>query len=150
MTFLKAILSGFDTLDISYEEHYDPNGMELFKLHIHESFKPIMVFSAQNSDQALITISSDYSPPILESLNYMERIRLKFQLMKLGLKLVLHHKLGLDNNSVVFSIGIILNSKNFHPDAMKRGIEKLRESYNLVMNEAIAIIEEYYVHEEYL
>ncbi|OLS24289.1 MAG: hypothetical protein HeimC2_23540 [Candidatus Heimdallarchaeota archaeon LC_2] len=142
MTFVKTILSDLDLMEIQYDEHYDPGGNLLFELYIRDSGNPLMIYSSQNPYNVLITFSVNYSHPNLTNIDIFERLKLKSQFKELGSKLMMRHILRLEENSIIFTIGIILNSKYYSPNELKPAIENLMKSYDLVMKQAIAIIQE--------
>lgn len=142
MTFLEQILSDLDFMNIPYEEHYDPDGMQMFQLYIREKNNPVLSFSKYNPTNALITISTNHPCPNLQDLNDKDRINLQTKLTKLGSKLILRYELNIINDNLFFITGIVLDDQIHDRDTMKRGIMKLIETYDLVVNDAIAIINE--------
>ncbi len=144
MTFLEQILSDLDIMNIPYEEHYDPDGMQMFQLYLREKKNPVLSFSKYNPNNALITISTNHPCPNLQDLNDKDRINLETKLTKLGSELILRYEITILNDNLFFITGIVLDKKIHDHETMKLGIMKLIETYDLVVNDAIAIINELY------
>ena len=142
MTFLSQILSDLDLLNIPYEEHYDPDGMLMFQLHVREKKNPILFFSLDNPNNALITISKNHPCPNLLDLKDKDRIKLQTKLTKLGSELILRYELNIINDYLFFITGIVLDDQAHTSKALEQGIMKLIETNDMVVENAITIINE--------
>ena len=78
----------------------------------------------------------DYRLPILEEITYDNRNVLDTELKKLSSKLFLHYKIGLLDDSLFFSSGIMLIAKFYNSESMKNSLLKLMESYDKVIDAA--------------
>ncbi len=143
MTYLERVLQDLDSLQIEYEEHYDPDGMQLFQLLLREKDNPILIFTPQNPNHVLISISSTQSFPNLENLETDDLMQLRDKLMELGSTLILKYDLRILNNNLFFITGIPLEAKATNAEIISRGILKLTQTYDRVLKEAIKIIQEF-------
>ncbi len=134
MTFLETILADLELLNIPLEEHYNPDGTHLFKLYLRDSHNPFMVYSPDNPDHILVTLTVDYPLPILEKITNDNRNILDNELKKLGSRLFVHYKVGLLHDSLYFSSGIMLIFDDYSAESMKNSILKLMESYDMIID----------------
>ena len=95
-----------------------------------------MIYSPNNLDHIMVTLSVDYPLPILEKITYDNRNLLDTELKKLSSKLFVHYKIGLLDDSLFFSSGIMLIAEDYNAESMKNSILKLMESYDRVIDVA--------------
>lgn len=136
MEFLETILTDLEILNIPYEEHYNPDGTQLFELYLRDTYNPFMIYSPNNLDHIMVTLSVDYPLPILEKITYDNRNLLDTELKKLSSKLFVDYKIGLLDDSLFFSSGIMLIAEDYNAESMKNSILKLLESYDRVIDVA--------------
>jgi hypothetical protein len=142
VTFLETVLKDLETLQIVFEEHYDPSGRQLFLLDLPEKISPILVYSEKNPDNILLTISTNYSPPQMGKLSKYERSDLDSTIRDLCIDLQFPFQIGIEGRSLYFTMGLILNVNSYNSEFLNLGVEELSDTYSLIMNQAIALIQE--------
>lgn len=140
MTFLETILNDLNKLDITYEEHYDPGGMQLFVIHTREEANPTLTYSGYNANQVLLSIFIIHSPPHFVKLQMREKHILEHNLKELGLQIGLLHKIGIQQNVFHASMGIILNSTDYDLSKLKAGMQIVMQTYDDFIERAIDIL----------
>ena len=140
MTFLNTILNDLDKLDLQYEEHYDPGGLQLFEIYTRKEANPTLTYSHYNPNQVLLSIFIIHLLPHLAKLELREKYHLELNLKELGLQIGLLHKIGFQRNIFHASVGIILNSSNYDLNKLKTGMKIIMKIYDDFINRAIDIL----------
>jgi hypothetical protein len=140
MNFLKTILNDLDTQNISYEEHYDPGGMELYVMHVRNHANPSLIFSKHNPSQVLLSIFITYSPPHLSNLEDDEKFRRELILIELAQRIGLEHKIGIQMDVFHASIGIIFDFADYNIHKFLGGIIVVINAYDKFIRKAVEIL----------